>query len=272
MIFHAPDGAALHYEDAGEGPPVLALPGLTRCGSDFDWAAPHLRHVRLIRLDPRGRGRSDRTGPDTYTIPQEAADAVALLDHLGIGRAAILGTSRGGLLAMWIAAHSPGRLSGVCLNDIGPEIAGPGLGSILTYLGRRPAARTLGAQAEARAAFAAGAGFEDVPMTRWRDEVARHHVQLPDGLALNYDPALREAVEAAGAQPAPDLWPFFDALPDPLCAIRGANSDLLSPATFAAMRDRRPAMIAAEVPGRGHVPFLDEPAALAALTEWTARL
>ena len=272
MIFQAPDGATLHYRDAGYGPPVLALPGLTRCGTDFDWVAPHLTHVRLIRLDPRGRGRSDWTGPDTYTVPQEAADALALLDHLRIDRAAILGTSRGGLLAMWIAATAPERLSGVCLNDIGPTLARAGLDAILGYLGRRPAARTLAAQAEARAAFAAAAGFEAVPPARWREEVARHHVQTPDGLALRYDPNLREAVEAAGAQPAPDLWPLFDALPAPLCAIRGANSDLLSPETFAAMKARRPDMIAATVPGRGHVPFLDESESLEALTEWTARL
>ena len=58
----------------------------------------------------------------------------------------------------------------------------------------------------------------------------------------------------------------------PLCAIRGANSDLLSEGTFAEMKARRPDMIATEVPGRGHVPFLDEPEALDALGRWIAAL
>ena len=77
----------------------------------------------------------------------------------------------------------------------------------------------------------------------------------------------------AGAQPALDLWPLFDALDGlPLACIRGANSDLLSAETLAEMARRRPDMIVAEVPGRGHVPFLDEPEALEALNEWTMLL
>ena len=77
---------------------------------------------------------------------------------------------------------------------------------------------------------------------------------------------------ATGAQPAPDLWPLFEALPEPLAAIRGANSDLMSAETFAEMRRRRPDMIAAEVPGRGHVPFLDEPQSLEVIRTWLSRL
>ena len=72
-----------------------------------------------------------------------------------------------------------------------------------------------------------------------------------------------------GAQPVPDLWPLFDALSGlPLACIRGANSDLLSPATFAEMKKRRPDMVAVEVPDRGHIPFLDEPDSLNALRRW----
>ena len=81
--FNAADGTGLHFTDEGEGLPVLALPGLTRNGTDFDYVAPHLRDVRLIRLDYRGRGQSDWADPATYKVPVEAADALALLDHLG---------------------------------------------------------------------------------------------------------------------------------------------------------------------------------------------
>ena len=58
----------------------------------------------------------------------------------------------------------------------------------------------------------------------------------------------------------------------PLAAIRGANSTLLSRETLMQMQARRPDMITAEVPDRGHVPFLDEPEALAALHEWIGQL
>ena len=77
----------------------------------------------------------------------------------------------------------------------------------------------------------------------------------------------------AGARPAPDLWPLFDALAGlPLALIRGANSDLLSAATADEMSRRRPDMLRTDVPGRGHVPFLDEPEAVATLAAWLEAL
>jgi pimeloyl-ACP methyl ester carboxylesterase len=87
------------------------------------------------------------------------------------------------------------------------------------------------------------------------------------GLALRYDARLRDAlIGQAGAGEAPDLWQMFDALREvPLTVIRGANSDLLSPETLAKMQARHPGLITATVPDRGHVPFLDEPEALAAI-------
>lgn len=262
--FAPPDGASLHFTDEGEGLPLLALPGLTRNGGDFDHLAPHLKGIRLIRLDSRGRGKSDFTGPATYTVPQEAADAVALLDHLGIARAAVLGTSRGGLVAMWIAATAKDRLLGVALNDIGPVIDPKGLQDIAGYLGRRPAQPTWEEAARTRARL--WPHFKDVPHDRWLHEVRNHYEESSDGLALRYDPRLREAF---GTGEAPPLWPLFDALDGlPLAALRGESSNLLSSETWAEMRRRRPDMIAAEIPGRGHVPFLDEPASLAALHAW----
>ena len=269
--FMTSDGIALHYTDEGAGPPLLCLAGLTRDGRDFDFVAPQLTDRRLIRLDYRGRGQSAWASPETYTIPVEARDAVELLDHLELPRAAILGTSRGGLIAMVLAATAKDRLAGVALNDIGPEIAEAGLDAIKAYLGRPPAQKTIREVAARRAEVMTG--FRDVPESRWLEEAERLFVETAEGLELTYDPALREAVLGAGAQPAPDLWPLFDALNGlPLCALRGENSDLLSPETFAEMQRRRPDMIAAEIPGRGHIPYLDEPEALDALRRWLRML
>ncbi len=269
--YTAPDGAELHYTDEGTGPALLALSGLTRNGSDFDYAAPHLAGTRLIRLDYRGRGQSDWTGPETYTIPIEAGDALALLDHLGLAQAAILGTSRGGLIAMLLALTAKARLTGVCLVDIGPELASEGLETIKDYIGRNPAQKTYAQATAMRASLIDG--FENVPESRWAEEVRKHYVETPDGLKINYDPALREAVLQAGTQPVPDLWPMFDALAGvPTALIRGANSNLLTHATAAEMQRRRPDMLFADVPDRGHVPFLDEPAAIDVLQRWVAAL
>ena len=270
-FFEASDGTKLHFTDEGSGKVVLALAGLTRNGSDFDYVAPHLTGCRLIRLDYRGRGQSEWADPATYTIPVEAGDALALLDHLGVERAAILGTSRGGLIAMVLAASAKARLSGVALVDIGPELTDRGLQTIRDYIGRNPVQKTFGEAAAMRAELIEG--FVNVPESRWMEEVRKHYSETPEGLRINYDPKLRDAVLAAGEQPAPDLWPLFDALEGlPLALIRGANSELLARDTAEKMHERRPDMIFSDVNDRGHVPFLDEPEALAALNQWLEKL
>lgn len=268
--YQSSEGLALHYTDAGTGTPVIALAGLTRNGNDFNHVTPHLP-VRMIRPDYRGRGQSDWADPSSYTIAQEAADVIALMDHLGLEKAAVLGTSRGGLIAMVLAATAKDRLMAVALNDIGPEIATTGLDVIMDYIGRNPTQKTYADAAAFRARN--WVHFKDVPMNRWLEEVQNHYRETPDGLVIRYDPKLRDAVIAAGAQPTPDLWPLFDALEGlPLALIRGANSDLLTAQTAAAMAQRRPDMIAADIPGRGHVPFLDEPQALKALQQWLEQI
>jgi pimeloyl-ACP methyl ester carboxylesterase len=268
--FTAPDGARLAYRDEGAGLPLLCLPGLTRSMADFDYLVPHLPPVRLIRMDYRGRGGSDWTGASTYTVPTEGKDALALLDHLGVDRAVILGTSRGGLIGMFLGAIARDRLLGLILNDVGPEIARDGLTRIFDYVGRNPAGKTHAGLAER---LAQSPGFAGVPMSRWLEEAQKHSIETPDGLRIPYDPALREAFLAAFDGPPVDLWPLFDALAGlPLALIRGANSDLLSPETVATMRARRPDMGFAEVPDRAHIPFLDEPEAVTLIRAFLAGL
>lgn len=279
--FAATDGTELYYEDsAGNGgkhgdaagrSPILCLSGLTRTTGDFAYVSPHLAGHRLIKMDYRGRGQSDWARPESYTIPAEAADALALLDHLQIEKAALLGTSRGGLIGLGLAATAPDRLLGLCLNDIGPEIMEEGMQAIRAYLGKRPAQKTYEQATQMRAALMQG--FANVPESRWAEEVRLHYVETPKGLDITYDPALRQAVLASADAPQPDLWPFFDAtIGLPLALIRGANSNLLSAQTAQEMRRRRPDMEFAEVADRGHVPFLDEPESLACLNHWIRQI
>jgi pimeloyl-ACP methyl ester carboxylesterase len=265
--FTASDGARLAFRDEGEGLPVLCLAGLTRSSTDFDFLVPHLPGVRLIRPDYRGRGGSEWTGATTYSVPREAQDALELLDRLGIGQVAILGTSRGGLIAMMIAATARERLLGICFNDIGPAIERAGLEKIFDYVGRNPAAKTMD-ELVAKMPRAMQ-GFAQVPEDRWRAFAERLYIQTPKGLHIRYDPELRTSFLAAFDGPEVDLWPLFDACAGlPLALVRGANSDLLSGSTAAEMRRRRPGMIFADVPDRAHVPFLDEAESLSVIHAW----
>ncbi|HEU0222626.1 MAG TPA: alpha/beta hydrolase [Paracoccaceae bacterium] len=266
--FTTSDGLSLAYRDEGAGFPVLCLAGLTRNGVDFDPVlAAFGAEARTIRLDSRGRGASDRD-PDfrNYTPAIEARDALELLDHLGLAQVAVIGTSRGGILAMLMALAAKERLLGIVLNDVGPVIEPAGIEAILTYVGLRPPEATLDALA-ARLAAQNATDFPGVGPARWRHWAAGVYAETPDGLELRYDPKIRDAILAQiEAGPPPDLWPVFDAFEGiPLALLRGANSRLLSAAAAAEMRARRPDMICAEIPGRGHAPFLDEPESLAAI-------
>ena len=270
-FFAAPDGARLAYRDEGRGVPLLCLSGLTRTMGDFDYLAPHVPSCRLIRMDCRGRGASAWTGAESYTVPFEARDALALLDHLGVEQAAVIGTSRGGLIGMLLAAAARDRLLGLCLNDIGPQIEPSGLTRISGDLGRNPVART---HAELAASLPRSSpGFDAVPADRWLAEARLHYTETPDGLRITYDPALREAFLATLSGPPADAWPLFDACSGlPLALIRGANSDLLSAEAAAEMRRRRPDMLFADVPGRAHIPFLDEPESLQVIHAFLGRI
>ncbi|WP_298838996.1 alpha/beta hydrolase [uncultured Roseobacter sp.] len=266
--FLSHDGLKIYYSDEGDGLPLLCLAGLTRTTADFDYVMPHLRGCRVIRMDYRGRGHSDwDKNWHNYSLPVECRDVLTLLDHLQVPRVAVLGTSRGGLNAMGLAMTHKDRLLGVALNDIGPELDPSGLSFIMSYLGRNPGAKNH--VDAARSLERSMTAFRDVPFTRWMEEAIKHFRKTPAGLAITYDPRLRDAVEAQGAQAAPDLWPFFDALDGlPLACLRGEHSDLLSADTLAEMQRRRPDMIAATVMGRGHIPFLDEPESVATLQTW----
>jgi pimeloyl-ACP methyl ester carboxylesterase len=236
--------------------------------ADFDDMIPHLpAGLRLIRMDYRGRGDSAWTGAATYTVPQEAQDALALMDHLGVAKAAVLGTSRGGLIGMVLAAMAKDRLLGLCLNDIGPVIERDGLAKIKDYVGRNPVSKT-------HAALAASmprtmAGFANVPESRWMAEAMKHYRATETGLQITYDPTLRDSFLAAFDGPPVDMWPLWQATTGlPVALIRGANSDLLSPETVAQMQRIRPDLIFANVPDRAHIPFLDEPESLAVLHQF----
>lgn len=266
--FTAADGARLAYRDQGGGLALLCLSGLTRTMADFDYLLPHLPPLRLIRMDYRGRGASDWTGAATYTVAQEAMDAVALLDHLGVERAAVIGTSRGGLIGLHLARAAHDRLAGLCLVDIGPELELAGLAKIIDYVGRNPSARSHDDLAQRLPQLMTG--FEDVPPERWLEEARKHYLETPQGLRITYDPALREIFtlefSTAHSGPPMDLWADFNALAGlPVAVIRGANSDLLSAATVDRMATLRPDLIHAEVPGRAHIPFLDEAPSLAVI-------
>jgi len=262
--FTTHDGLMLEYRIEGEGQPLLCLPGLTRNLNDFDELAAAMRgEAQVIRLSMRGRGGSDRAADfHSYNIVQEARDTVEFMDFLGLEKATVIGTSRGGFNAMVIAATAPERLAGVLLNDIGPELAAAGIAKIMDYVGKPPEATNLATLVDGIRAEM-GAAFPDLDDAKWEVLAKRWFAVSDSGVALNYDPGIGAAMHAQAKGEAPDLWGLFDLMAAvPLALLRGENSDLLSRETAAKMQARRPDMLFADVPNRGHIPLLDEPESL----------
>jgi pimeloyl-ACP methyl ester carboxylesterase len=263
----SPDGLRLHarlYGELGSGRlPVLCLPGLARSAVDFHILAGSLASAgrAVVSVDYRGRGLSDRDpDPANYTVPVETADLLALVSELAITEAVVIGTSRGGLIAMALAAQQPGLIAGLVLNDIGPVIELSGLMRIKSYVGKLAAPRDMREGAAIlRSVFEAQ--FPDLGEEAWLAWANATWEERGGSLILGYDPALARTLDALDAETAlPDLWSLFDTLAEiPLLAIRGAHSDLLSAETLAAMADRHPNLQSITVTGQGHAPLLQSP-------------
>lgn len=114
------DGVTLYYEEHGEGPPFVLIQGLGIPGAAWYNQVPEFSaRYRVILPDNRGSGRSDQTKIE-YSVPRMADDVIALLDHLGVERAHVLGLSLGGLIAQQLAISYPERVFGLILVSTQP--------------------------------------------------------------------------------------------------------------------------------------------------------
>lgn len=269
------DGLRLHFRDypgPNDKPPLLCLPGLTRNARDFEsFAERWSPRFRVIAADFRGRGQSQfDPQPERYVPLTYANDTIALLDHLGIADAVFVGTSLGGMVTMLMAMLDEDRIAAAILNDIGPDLEDGGLERIRTYVGKDR--RFSDWETMARLVAENGRGLP----RHYRDEdwlrAARRLGREENGeIRFDYDMAIVEPFKA-GPTPQVDMWPLFRALAKrPLLLIRGSESDLLGADAFAKMGEEAPGAELVEVPGVGHAPDLEEPAAVAAIESFLAR-
>ncbi|WP_420962298.1 alpha/beta fold hydrolase [Brucella sp. IR073] len=119
------DGRRLAFREAGEGEPVLLIHGFAS-SSYVNWVGPGWFQTlteagyRVIAIDNRGHGESDKSHePSDYTPSLMAGDAAALLDHLGIGTAHVMGYSMGARIAAFMALEHPSRVHDVVFGGLG---------------------------------------------------------------------------------------------------------------------------------------------------------
>ena len=266
------DGLKLHAKvigpDSSTALPVLCLPGLTRTADDFDDIARAIAMSpsaprKVVSIDYRGRGLSDYDpDPAKYTVPVELGDVLTIAASLGISRAILLGTSRGGLISMAMAAAQPKLLAGVILNDIGPALEVGGLMKIKGYIANPPLRQTWDEAARGLKELF-GTVFPSLTDGDWMAWAHRaFREKAGGGLERTYDLKLSHTLDALDpANPLPQVWELFDAMANvPLMLIHGALSDLLSVQAVQDMKARRPDLDLVTVADQGHAPLLaDKP-------------
>ncbi|MDZ4143551.1 MAG: alpha/beta hydrolase [Burkholderiales bacterium] len=252
---------------------VVCVHGLSRQGRDFDVLAQALvaragGALRLVCPDVAGRGQSEwLKDPMGYQVPHYAADMLALIARLH-AQAPVealdwIGTSMGGLIGLAVCGQPglplPVPVRRLVLNDVGPVIEWQALVRIGTYLGHT--GRFASVQQAADAMWAISSSFGPHTPAQWlalSEPMVRPHPE--GGVTLHYDPAIampfRTVTAESAAQGEAALWQLYDAVTAQTLLLRGADSDLLSPATAQAMTQRGPRARLVEFAGVGHAPTL----------------
>ena len=255
------------WGDAHNPRVLVCVHGLSRQGRDFDTLARDLcSDYRVVCPDVVGRGESGRLAdPMAYGIPTYLADMVTLVARLDVPQVDWVGTSMGGLIGIALASLPGTPVRRLVLNDVGPVVEPAFVQRLGSYLGLPAFWRT---EEEAAAALLTiSVGFGPHTPEQW---LALTRPQLiadvQDGVAgfkPRYDPAIavpvRAMTPAIAAAGQAMLWHMYDRISAPTLLLRGAESDLLSPATAQAMAERGPRAQVHEFASVGHAPTLVQP-------------
>ncbi len=250
------------------GQPVLCVHGLTRQGRDFDVIAAALAADgrRVLAVDLPGRGHSDwLPRGELYVYPTYLIALSHLMAAIG-EEVDWIGTSLGGICGMLAAAAKDAPIRRMVINDVGPLIPASALARIRDYIGWQPRFDGLEElEAHLRKVHAPFGALSD---DEWRAMAAHSSRRLPDGkLAFHYDPAIAGPVKSGPLEDV-ELWPAWAQIRCPMLVVRGADSDLLLPETFARMQAEGAATH--EVEGAGHAPMLNDAGSIAAVRAFLA--
>lgn len=266
------DGLKLYCRDYpgthAEWPTLLCLPGIARNSKDFALFAEQYQADgwRILCPDYRGRGRSDYDpNPNNYDPARYLDDVRHLLSATGTHHVIGVGTSLGGFLGIGLAVAMPMALVGLIMNDIGPTVETGGMIRTLAYIGNE---RTFDTLQDVVVDIKTVLNMPNLTDDEW-EIVADGSVKRDANgtFKIDWDTNIVEPMKNQSS--LPDLWALFKAVRTvPTLVLHGEVSDILSKDTFQKMQIDMPNLVGVEVPGAGHCPTLQEPAAREAIDDF----
>lgn len=255
------NGLRLHYLEWGVlgMPPLVLLHGIARVARSFDHLVSYFsRDYRVIAVDMRGHGDSDWHPQGAYMVEDYVADIEALIAHLGLMNLVVWGNSTGGRVAQMIGGRHPELVAAVIAEDVGPE---------------RPAAvsnRRAGRMAREAEGWATREELlaqvkADNPRTAdaLLDALVRHGSKCStDGRVI----LKRDSRILDGFVPT-DLWATISRISAPVLYLLGGASDIVPPATQVRLAQTLPQARIVTMPGLGHYPSDENPAAAVAIVQ-----
>ena len=255
------DGGSIHAVEAGEGPPLVLVHGVTLGVNTW---APQLReladHHRVIAVGQRGHGRSV-AGADGYTLERLADDLLEVMEALEVTGAVLVGHSMGGMVSQLLAVRRPEELRRhvaalvLLATSAGPMVPGPGGGMLATVLAG-------GADRSLRRADRLGRGlfpFEDIGPWLARVSFGSHPVPAQVELARSMIAAMSPAAMSGLLGPllAFDVHDRIHAIDLPTRVVVGTRDVLTPPRMARVMAGAIPGAALILLPGCGHMVMLE---------------
>ena len=261
------NGLRFHYREWGDTRTrhaVILLHGYAETSEAWtDTAQDLAREFRVIAIDQRGHGQSDRATDRDYTRATQMEDLEAIIESLGLRSVTLIGHSMGGANAICYAAEHPEMVTALVVIETAPEVLRSGIETIRRLLASGSSFTSLDDAVESFREFFPYATTEQI------ERRVRASLKINDeGVYVwDFDPILRDPLSRPpdadpGQRRLSDLWDCADRLQCPTMIVRGQETDMLTPEAIQRLHRRVSGSRVSLIEDAGHSVPTDQPAAL----------